>query len=230
MSKILVVLAMLGAALAGCALIDTIPYDEFEPPDGQGPAIILISGSSGPHHYVFYAKDLALRGYYVVLCDGHAFPAGDPGGGAALRRVIAQAQQSPHATPGKVGVIGLSLGGGDVLAHASTLPDLVSVVVAYYPATKDITDKEDVVRRWAVPTVVFAGDADNASEQHGCCLVGTIRAMAASAQARGAPFDLVVYPGVQHGFNLPISGKFDRFATEDAWQRTVVALQQHLKS
>jgi len=169
-------------------------------------------------------------GYYVVLTDGHAFPAGDVGGGENLQRMIREAQNSPHALPGKVGVVGLSLGGGDVLVHASTLPSLVSVVVAYYPDTKSIRDKEDLVGRWAVPTLVFAGDKDNDPEQYGCCMVDTIKAMAAAAKDRGAPLDLIVYPGARHAFNLPVVQKFDRAATEDAWQRTLLALQQNLRS
>lgn len=228
MRKILVALAMLGAGLVGCALTDWAPYDEFVPPGGQGPVVLLISGSSGPHNYVFLANDLASRGYFVVLCDGHAFPVDDVAGGENLRRMILQAQQSPHAAPGKIGVIGLSLGGGDVLVHASTLPDLVSAVVAYYPATNHIENKEDLVHRWDVPTLVFAGDKDNAPEQQGCCMIDTIKAMAASAKDRGAPVDLVVYPGAQHGFNLPIPHKFDRDATDDAWRRAIAALRQNL--
>ena len=226
--KTLVALALLCAGLTGCALTERAPYEEFAPPGGQGPVVIVLSGTSGPHNYIFFSKNLAAQGYDVALFDGNSFLAGDVQGDENLRQVILQAQHSPHAAPGKVGAVGLSLGGADVLAHASTQPDLVSVVVAYYPATRDIQDKEALIRRWQVPTVAFAGTSDNAGEQHGCCLIENAKAMAASASGRGAPFDLVVYPGVQHGFNLAIPGKFDRPATEDAWQRTLAALHQNL--
>ncbi|HEV2674808.1 MAG TPA: dienelactone hydrolase family protein [Aliidongia sp.] len=225
--KILLALALLCAGLTGCTLPDRGAYEEFMPPSGQGPVVILLSGSSGPPTYVFLAKNLAALGYYVVLIDGHSFLAEDARGDENLRKMIERVQHSPHAAPGKVGAVGLSLGGGDVLVHASTQPDLVSVVVAYYPATGEIENKDDLVRRWSVPTLVFAGDSDNAVRQHGCCLIGTIEAMATSARARGAPFDLVVYPRVGHGFNLGF-GNFDRYATEDAWQRMVAMLHQHL--
>lgn len=228
--KTLVTLALLSAGLTGCVLTERAPYEEFAPPGGQGPVVIVLSGTSGPHDYIFFAKNLAAQGYYVALLDGKRFPADDGRGDENLRQVILQAEHSPHATPGKVGVVGLSLGSAGVLAHASTQPDLVSVVLAYYPSTRDIHDKEAVIRRWQVPTVVFAGTSDNAREQNGCCLIENVEAMAASATERGAPFDLVVYPHVQHGFNLAISGKFDRPATEDAWQRTLTALRQNLGS
>jgi dienelactone hydrolase len=230
MRKFLGTLALLCCGSAGCAVTDWAPYEEFVPPGGQGPVVMLISGSSGPHNYVFLANDLASRGYYVVLSDGHAFPVDDATGRENLQRMITEAQRSPHAVPGKVGVVGLSLGGGDVLAYASTLPDLVSVAVAYYPATKSLPNKDDLIRHWTVPTLVFAGDRDDDPQQGGCCMIDTIQAMAAAAKDRGDPFDLVVYPGVHHGFNLPISFKFDRYATEDAWQRTLATLHRHLGS
>jgi len=222
-----IALGLLCTELAGCALTDRPPYEEFVPPSGQGRVVILISGSSGPSTYVFFAKNLAVIGYDVVLVNGHDFLAGDVRGDENLRQMILQVQHSPHAAPGKIGAVGLSLGGGDVLVHASTQPDTVAVVVAYYPATRDIENKEELVRRWEVPTLVFAGDSDNASGQHGCCMIGTIEAMAASARARGAPLDLVVYPHVGHGFNLAF-GNFDRYATEDAWQRMTAVLHQNL--
>jgi dienelactone hydrolase len=129
-------------------------------------------------------------------------------------------QHSPHALPGKAAVVGFSLGGGTAIVHASTQPDLISVVVAYYPGTRFIPDKETLVDHWNVPTLVFAGDEDHFDN---CCLIETIRSMAAYAKDRGAPFDLVVYPGVQHNF---IVG--NQAAAADAWQRTVAALSQHL--
>jgi len=223
MRTLFVALALLWAGLTGCTLTAQNQYAEFVPPSGQGPVIILISGSNGPQAYVPFAKNLTAIGYDVALFSGYSFLAGNMSGDENLRQMIQQVQHSPHAAPGKVGVVGLSLGGGDVLVHASTQPDIVSVVVAYYPATGDIKDKVDVVRRWTVPTLVFAGDSDNA----GCCRIGTIEAMAASARARGAPVDLVVYPHVGHGFNLEF-GNFDRYATEDAWQRMILALHQNL--
>ena len=230
MRKTCFILGVLSVGLSGCTLTDWSPYAEFVPPSGQGPVVLLISGSHGPPLYAFLANDLASRGYYVVLTDGHAFPVDDVQGGENLQRMIRQAQNSPHAVPGKVGVVGLSLGGGDVLVYASTLPSLVAVAVAYYPNTKPIQNREDLVSRWAVPTLVFAGDKDNAPEQAGCCMIDSIKTLASLAKERGAPFDLVVYPGAQHAFNLPVPQKFDRSATEDSWQRTLSALQQRLGS
>jgi dipeptidyl aminopeptidase/acylaminoacyl peptidase len=223
---ILVVLAILSAGPVGCTPdappLENIRYSEFVPPAGQGPVVIVLSGRAGPGVYSFIPRELVRLGYYVVLFNGPDFPATDAKSGENLRHLIVLTQHSSHARPGKIAVIGASAGGGAALAHATSLSDLVSVVVDYYPATRSIPDKADVIRRWGVPTLVFAGDADN----NGCCMIDTIRTMVAAAKDRGAPVELVVYSGADHDFIW--GAHYKRDAAEDAWQRTLTALRQHV--
>jgi dienelactone hydrolase len=241
MRKVLVVLALLIAAPPACTnrwesaisatedapSLDRVKYSEYVPPSGRGRVVIVLSGGHGPSLYTYFPTQLAYyHGYDAVLLDGNDFRPFATGAGENLRQTILRAQRSPHASPGKVAVIGLSAGGGGALAYASTLPDLVSVVVAYYPNTRSIPNKADVVRRWEVPTLVFAGTADSCCDK--CCDIDTIRAMAASAKDRGAPLELVVYPGAGHAFNLGFAGLYSPVAAEDSWQRTLAALRQHL--
>jgi dienelactone hydrolase len=238
MRKILVALAPVIAAPLACTnqsdsaiaraepapSLDRVQYYEYPPPSGQGRVVIVLSGSHGPPLYTYFPNQLAhYHGYDAVLLDGKQFHPYATGAAENLRQTILRAQRSPHASPGKVAVIGLSAGGGDVLAYASTMPDLVSMVVAYYPDTRAIPDKADVVRRWEVPTLVFAGTNDG----NPCCAIDTIRAMVASAKDRGAPVELVAYPGAGHGFNLA-GTVYSPVAAEDSWQRTLAALRQHL--
>jgi dienelactone hydrolase len=184
--------------------------------------VIVLSSLSGPIYAVTFARDFAALGYDAVLFDGWDVPRWDAKGGENLRQMIAAVQRSPHALPGKVAVVDYSLGGGDAIVHASTMRDLVSVVVAFCPGTRFIPDKEALIDRWTVPTLVFAADADNYAN---CCNIETIRTMASYAKDRGAPFELVVYPGAQHAV-LTDHSKPD--AAADSWQRTVVALNQHV--
>jgi pimeloyl-ACP methyl ester carboxylesterase len=240
MRKILVALALLIASPPACMNSwdsrisaarpspspDRIAYFEYSPPSGQGRVVIILSGGHGPNYYSAFASQFAVyHGYDVVLLDGNDFRPYAPGAGENLRQTILRAQRSPHASPGKVAVIGLSAGGGDALAHASTLPDLVSLIVAFYPNTRSIPNKADVVRRWEVPTLVFAGTDD--VDYDYCCTIETIRAMAVSAKDRNAPFELVEYRGAGHSFNLPGSGNVPS-AAEDSWRRTLAVLKQHL--
>ena len=228
---LLLLLAFVG--LAGCAgtshVSDGLLYSEFVPATGSGPPVLVLSGSAGPGPVRFLADDLAKAGYYVILIDGHYFNGTWTRGHDNLREIIALAQNSPHARTGKVGVIGLSLGGRGALVHASTMTDSVAVSVAYFPATSSIADKDSLVRAWAVPTLAFAGEADSEGAASGaCCSVGTIRGMAATAKDLGVPFDLVTYPGAGHDFNWRGAASYNPNAAQDSWRRTLEALRRHL--
>jgi dienelactone hydrolase len=227
MARAAAFMVLLCTALLGCDRaappLENIRLTEFVPPSGKGRVVIVLSGAFGPATYSFIPEQLAKQGYFAVLLAGTDFGPRAAGAGDNLRQIIFKSQQSPHAIPGKVAVMGFSAGGGAALTYATSLQDLVAVVVDYYPATRSIPDQADIVRRWNVPTVVFAGDADS----NGCCMIYTIKAMAASAKDRGAPVELVVYPGANHDFILP-PPFLKQEAAADAWQRTLTALRQHL--
>jgi dienelactone hydrolase len=72
---------------------------------------MVLSGATGPRLYDPFAAALAKEGYYVVLLDGNDVRR-NAKGDETLRRAIQRAQKQPNANPGKVGVVGFSLGGG----------------------------------------------------------------------------------------------------------------------
>jgi dienelactone hydrolase len=191
-------------------------------PKQPGPAIIVISGASGPAHYMGYAKDLSKLGYYVVLIDGNDILTKE--GITNLRKAIEQARQSPHVIPGKTAMIGFSRGGGGALAYATEMPDLVSVVVAYYPQTNFVNNAHSFVSRFQVPILVFAGGEDT---YNNCCLIETIRSIETAAKESGAQFELIVYPNVGHGFNLTTNKNYSYKESRDTWHRTVEILSLH---
>jgi dienelactone hydrolase len=186
---------------------------EFPPPQGRGPVVVVMSGHSGPGHYQAVAGQIAQLGYEVALFDAGSI-AGDVAGG--LQTAVRQAQQMPHALPGKVGLVGFSQGGGQVLIYGSQLPDIAAVVVAWYPATRSIGDVADFVGRVRVPVLVLAGEADT--------YLGTARALAAAARGR---IELVSYPNVQHDFVYG-GTRYDAPAHADAFRRTAATLAQYL--
>jgi len=202
----------------------------YAPESGRGPVVILISGQTGPASYQTYASEVARLGYYAVLVDGKDVLNSAIDGLGNLRKTIERAQRSPSALPGKAAVIGFSLGGGGALWHASTMPDLVSMVTAYYPYTRSWTNWDAFVRRFRVPVLVLAAERDR---YQSCCLVETMRAMEAAAKGAGANFELVVYPQADHGFNLETgargepAGAFRRDDALDAWRRTTEMLRRH---
>lgn len=199
----------------------------YAPANQPGPVIIVISGNAGPAGDQDYTSEIARLGYYAVLLDGKDILTSGQVGALNLRKAIDRAQRSPHAVPGKTGVIGFSRGGGGALTHASGMPELVSVVVAYYPTIShpiisEAKNPGSFVKRFRVPILVLAGERD----QNGCCPIESMRAMEAAAKESGAKFELVVYPQADHGFNR--NGRaYRRDDERDAWRRTAEMLRLH---
>jgi len=219
-------LALMAAVLTpGASFAQGIPkYEEFVPKSGKGPVVVVISGSSGRLNYWTYAREVSRVGYYSVLIDGKDILTREQDGEANLRAVIAKAQASPKGTPGKAMVIGFSQGGGGVLAHAASMPELVSAAVAYYPSTRwAARNLPALVGRIRIPILVLAGERDT---YNNCCLIEWMREMESIAKARQIPLELVVYPGAEHGFNLD-GQNYRASDAADAWRRVLEMLARH---
>ena len=197
------------------------PAQTVHPPAQPGPIVILISGASGPNNYQTISGDVSRLGYYAVLLDGNDILTRQQDGAGNLRKAIERAQGAKQAIPGKVAVIGFSLGGGGALAFAAGMPEQVSMVVTYYPSTRFVKDAGVLATRFKVPVLVLAGGRDTYRD---CCLIESMRTMESAAKQLGAKFELVVYPDGQHGFNLD-GPNYRRDYERDAWQRTVEMLK-----
>ena len=201
-------------ALASAAMAQ----DEIPPPQGKGHVVVFITGLAGPKHDKQVTEAIAALGYDVVVYDGRKI---QPGHGAEIRGYILEAQQMPHALPGKVALVGLSMGGGFSLAYGSRWPDLVAVDIVWYPATGFTARMPNFASMIVVPVLMFAGEAD---DYKNCCLIGTARSLAADAAVVKAPFELVTYPGVHHDFIKGGSG-YNAAAYNDAFNRTAAKLK-----
>jgi len=199
---------------------------DVPPPSGKGRVVLLLSGIDGTSPYKDYAEKLSKLGYYVVLIEGRQVLSQDKQGGDRLAKAIAAAQGSANALPGKVAVIGFSLGGGGALAYAERQPDTVAAVIAYYPATSfiaKVTDMKAFVGNFEVPILAFAGAKDSFND---CCRLATIQSMQATAKQAGKSMELVVYPDAEHNFIKGDTYRADD--ADDAWKRTTAALSQYL--
>jgi dienelactone hydrolase len=177
--------------------------------------------------YTMTAQQIADAGFDVVLVDGNDFWIKDTSRAwSMLKAVITRAQAGSHALPGRVGVVGYSLGGASALTYAARMPDLVATVVAGYPLTAFIKDPPDFVAKIKVPVLMFAGTADTYKD---CCLIDMARRLADAAKASSPPMlTLHEYNGVGHGFNLTTAARKDQPAGQDALERTIGQLKQAL--
>ena len=209
-----------------CAGLPLPSQKEYEPPTGKGRVVVVISGHSGPGNYAYVANDFAEQGYYVVLVDGNDFWGMRGGSEALLKGVLTRAQQSPHALPGKVAVIGFSRGGAPSLTYATRMPELVSAVVVSYPSTRHITNAEAFVAQIKVPTLMFAGGRDTYKN---CCLFETVRKLSSAANKCGGKvlLEVVEYPEAHHGWTVRSSGAYREDYTSDGFHRTLDHLRQH---
>jgi dienelactone hydrolase len=189
LATIIGVLTVLAAASV------THAQQEFPPPQGKGRVVVLASGTSGPAHYTTVAREIAELGYDVVLYDGNQM-LGTHGDG--VKADILEAQQMPHALPGKVVLVGFSLGAGMCLYFASQWPDLVAGEVLWYPMNNFIHDPPGFASRLKLPLLMFAGAKDH--YHNGCCSADMDSQLAAASTAAGKSFQLIVYPDAEHDF------------------------------
>ncbi|MGD0841617.1 MAG: dienelactone hydrolase family protein [Candidatus Acidiferrales bacterium] len=168
---------------------------EFPPPQGKGRVIVMGSGMSGPEHYTMIARAVAELGYDVVLFDGNTWE-GTHGDG--VKAAIEQALQMPHALPGKVVLVGFSLGGGMELYYGAQWSDQVLGGVLWYPANQFIQDVPGWANRLSIPLLVFAGGKDH--YRNGCCTAAKDATLKDAAAGAGKKFDLFIYDDADHDF------------------------------
>lgn len=227
----LIVLLSQTIILTSCA-----NFLEYKPNNGKGPAVIILTGQDGiRNHYIEVASRLTSLGYYVLLVNSIDFQLEKPGAyDSKFLEIINKAQNSPYALPGKVAIIGYSRGGGMGFAYGVQLPQLISTVIVYYPATvyrgtgiypipySDI-DMLNLADQVKVPVLAFQGDMDN---YFNCCTLERISKIRDAAKSKKKEFNLVVYRGAGHGFNFINNGicPYESSYDEDSWQKTLEML------
>lgn len=206
-------LTLSGSAGAFGWLIDLPNFEGFDPahligylarPSGTGrfPAVVILHGcsglSSGP---IETADRLRLAGYVALAIDSLG-PRGidDVCGGSVAQEFDAHAalhylSQQDFVDPGRVAVLGYSMGGAAVLRIAregnmSEFDERFRAAVAYYPGC------DENPAAMTAPTMILIGAADDWTPAEAC------RELAERLQKTGTPIDLTIYPGAYHAFNF----------------------------
>ncbi|HPS79438.1 MAG TPA: dienelactone hydrolase family protein [Thermoanaerobaculaceae bacterium] len=207
---------------------DKVAVDIFHPPGpGTFPVVLLFHGAHpkrAEKHYLRMAEDLAEKGYMSLYV--RYYERGRRGRGcrsqwsATVNDAVTFASGLEGADSQRVAVVGYSLGAFLTLGRAP-VDERIRAVVAYYGGISH--GEPDDLGRSMPPTLLLHGTADR--------IVPVRRSVDAFEAIRreGRNVDLVVYPGVRHGFCLNGRGGPDGHAAQDAWNRTLAFLDFQLR-
>lgn len=196
-------------------------------PDRSGsfPAVIVVPDLDGvSSHERGLCRSLARNGVAAVAVDLHRRPV-EPGDqalaayhelsdGEALRTLeetwqFLDSDDTPWANPGKVGVLGLDVGGRFAIIAGAHRPWVGAVGVAYAPLTGDEERAHPVAEmlgHLGVPVLgIYAQDDE---------LIAT--ETVDEAQRRNQGGDWLLYQGVGHGFLDEDGDHYDEGAAADA--------------
>jgi dienelactone hydrolase len=192
---------------------------------GRHPAIVGLHGCSGmfvrgsvsPLEFA-WAYELRSRGWVVLLVDSfgprqHGEMCSIAGFDLSIYRsrpkdaygALAWLQAQDYVRADRVAALGWSQGGGVVLMSVGepsvgrprdlAQPDF-RAAVAFYPASCR-TDREPLGWTTRIPLLVLQGEADVWTPAPPC------KAFIDGVAARGAPVEIVLYPGAYHAFDAP---------------------------
>lgn len=84
-----------------------------------------------------------------------------------------------------------------------------------------------------LPVHPHLGEQHQRDRYNDCCVIESMHAMEAAAKSNSAPFELVVYPEANHGFNLESGALGEPMRAyrpndaRDAWRRTIEMLKHY---
>ena len=138
--------------------------------------------------------------------------------GQNLRQAHAYLKDQIKAT--RVGTIGWCFGGAVSLRAALIVPDQVDATVIYYGHVG--SDPNDL-KALKAPVLGLFGGADDGIP------LEQVRAFENTLKGLGKPVTIHVYEGAAHAFANPSGGSYKADAAEDAWQKSLAFLAEHLK-
>jgi dienelactone hydrolase len=136
---------------------DGLELEGWYVPSKNGAAVIAFPGRNGPQAKT---RMLARHGYGVLLFDrrGEGKSEGEPnswgwGGEADIKAAIAYLQGRPDVDPGRIGGIGLSVGGEMMIEAAAETDELAAVVsegAGARSTTEDMDQDDPALEKWTL--------------------------------------------------------------------------------
>ena len=188
-------------------------------PAGRGPfpAVVMLHGCGGFYtsqgyvtaSYRHWLDLLASNGYAALLVDsfnprGHRTICEQQKRAILISRervedayaALRWLEQRRDVLPDRIGLLGWSNGGsGALYTLRESRPDRgFRAGVAFYPGCRALLQSKTPYRPYA-PLLVLSGEADDWTPAAPCV------ALAAIARRKGAPMEIVTYPGAHHSFD-----------------------------
>ena len=226
-----------------------IPAFIARPADGRRhPVVVLVSEIFGLHEYIRDTCRRLAKAGYVVIAPDFFVRAGDPStltdfpailkivGQSSdkqvtgdLKAAIAYLKAQPFADTARMGITGFCWGGNIVWEASERLPDFKAGVAWYGRLTGDYAANDTEGKR----AIEMVGDLKNPvlglyAEKDSGIPVADVEKMKAALKAAGKTgSDIVIYPGVQHGFHADYRPSYDKTAAEDGWKKMLAFFAAH---
>jgi carboxymethylenebutenolidase len=121
----------------------------------------------------------------------------------------------------EMGVIGWCFGGGWSLQTALAMPDKIDATVIFYGQL--VTDM-DRLRTLDMPIIGFFGGQDRGIPPK------KVNEFESNLETVGRDAKIFIYDDAGHAFANPSGQRYNKEAAQDAWQKTKMFLQEHLKN
>jgi carboxymethylenebutenolidase len=218
---------------------------------GRRSAIIVVNEVFGIHDYIKDVCRRFAREGYVAIAPDYFDRAGDPApltdfaqireivGTATHQQVMADTQgaiswlAAQSSTDGDIGVTGFCWGGSVVWMAAAQIPQ-VKAGVAWYgrlvrPALGSWGAEEERPWPYDVGALIHAPVLGLYAENDRGIPLESVENMRASLAAADNPTgsEIVVYPGVQHGFHADYRESYNAEAAADGWARCLAWFRTH---
>lgn len=201
--------------------------------EGDLPALIVIHEWWGLNDNIrMMTERLAGEGYVVLAVDLYNGKVADtPDSAGTYARAVEREPsvdnlQQAHAYltgeqgAASVGTIGWCFGGGWSLQASLAMPDKVDATIIYYGRL--VTEAAELQKLNSPVLGIFGAEDDGIPPS-------TVNEFEAALNEAGVENSIHIYEGADHAFANPSGTRYQKEAAEDAWQKTVAFLAEHLK-
>lgn len=199
---------------------------------GKSPGIVVVHENRGLNPYIEdVGRRCAVAGFISIAPDALTPLGGYPGNDDQGREMQAKRNRdemledfiaayeylkSHPDCDGNVGVVGFCFGGWISNMMAVRVSDL-GAAVPYYGGQPPVED----VPKINAPLLIIYGELDERVN-------AGWPAYEAALKAADKTYEMINYPGVNHGFHNNTTPRYDEAAATKAWEKTIAFFKEHL--